>query len=66
MSLTTLQRLWFYRVLSLTVTAVLVHLLVVWAAPHLIMQVLLHGPMANSMNMQNQAAFPPPVTAQSR
>lgn len=60
------QRLWFYRVLALTVTAVLVHLLAVWAAPRLIMEVVMHGPMARTMNMQNQAAFPPPVTASSR
>jgi uncharacterized membrane protein len=60
------QRLWFYRVLTLTTTAILVHLAAVWAAPRLIMQVLMHGPMAKAMNMQNQAAFPPPVTALSR
>jgi uncharacterized membrane protein len=60
------QRLWFYRVVALTVTAVLVHLLAVWAAPRLIMEIVMHGPMARTMNMQNQAAFPPPVTASSR
>jgi uncharacterized membrane protein len=60
------QRLWFYRVLTLITTAVLVHLAAVWAAPRLIMQVLMHGPMAQSMNMQNRAAFPPPVTAAAR
>ena len=31
-TLSTLQRLWFYRGLTLLVTAVLVHLLAVWAA----------------------------------
>lgn len=60
------KRLWLYRGLSLLVTAVLVHLLTVWAAPRLIMQVLMHGPLAQTMNMQNQAAFPPAVTAASR
>lgn len=61
-----LKRLWFYRGLSLLVTAVLVHLLTVWAAPRLIMQVLIRGATAQTMNMQNQAAFPPAVTAASR
>ena len=60
------QRLWFYRVLSLLVTAVLAHLLAVWAAPRVIMQVLMHGPQAQKMNMHNQAAFSEPVTARSR
>ena len=60
------QRLWFYRGLTLVVTAVLVHLLAVWASPRAIMWVLMHGRVAQTMNMVNQAAFPPPVTAQSR
>jgi uncharacterized membrane protein len=60
------HRLWFYRILTLITTAILVHIAAVWAAPRLIMQVLMHGPMAKTMNMQNQAAFPPPVTAASR
>jgi uncharacterized membrane protein len=60
------HRLWFYRILTLIATAILVHIAAVWAAPRLIMQVLMHGPMAKTMNMQNQAAFPPPVTAASR
>ena len=60
------QRLWFYRGLTLLVTALLAHLLTIWAVPRLIMRVVLHGPMAQSLNMHNQAAFPPPVTAQSR
>ena len=60
------KRLWFYRGLTLLTTAILVHLLAVWAAPRLIMQVLMKGPAAQAMNMQNQAAFPPPVTAASR
>lgn len=61
-----LWRLWFYRCLTLLATAVLVHLLAVWAAPRLIMQVLMGGRIAQAMNMQNQAAFPPAVTAASR
>jgi len=60
------QRLWFYRGLSLLAIAVLVHLLAVWSAPRLIMQVLMHGAAAQSLNMQNKAAFPPAVTAASR
>ncbi len=60
------QRLWFYRGLALLVTAILVHVAAVWAAPRLIMQVLMNGPMAKALNMYNQAAFPPPVTASSR
>jgi len=64
--LSNLQRLWLYRSVTLISTAILVHIAAVWAAPRLIMQVLMHGPMANSMNMQNQAAFVPPVTAASR
>ena len=48
------QRLWFYRLLTLAVTAFLAHLLAVWAAPRLIMQVLMHGPAAQKMNMHNQ------------
>jgi uncharacterized membrane protein len=65
-TLSTLQRLWFYRGLTLLVTAVLVHLLAVWAAPRLIMHILMNGRMAQSMNMHNQAAYPAPVTAASR
>lgn len=60
------QRLWFYRALTLLVTALLVHVLAVWAAPRLIMQVLINGPAAQKMNMHNQAAFPEAVTAKSR
>lgn len=37
-------RLWFYRGLTLLATAVIVHLLAVWALPRLIMQRLMHGP----------------------
>ena len=60
------QRLWFYRGLTLLVTAILAHLLTIWAVPRLIMQVVLQGPMAQTLNMHNRAAFPPPVTVQSR
>ena len=60
------QRLWFYRGLTLLVTAILVHLAAVWAAPRVIMQILMNGPMAKTMNMYNQAAYPPAVTAASR
>lgn len=60
------QRLWFYRTLSLLVTALVVHVAAVWAVPRAIMHVLMHGPTAQKMNMRNQAAFPEAVTAQSR
>ena len=60
------HRLWLYRIATLLATAILAHLLTVWAVPRLIMQVLMNGPMAQQMNMRNQAAFPPPVNAQSR
>lgn len=60
------QRLWFYRAAALVITAALVHLAAVWAAPRLIMQFLLNGPAATALQLHNRAAFPPPVTAQSR
>jgi len=60
------QRLWFYRLLTLSATVVLVHLFAIWATPRVIMRVVMQGPLAQTMNMQNQAAFPPPVTASSR
>ena len=62
----TTRALWFYRILTLLATAVIVHLLAVWAAPYLIMHILMDGPTARTMQWQNQAAFPPPVTAASR
>jgi hypothetical protein len=60
------KRLWFYRGLVLLSTAVLVHLAAVWAAPRLIMQVLLRAAQASGLQAHNQAAFPEPVTAASR
>jgi len=60
------RRLWLKRGLRLLVTAVVVHLLVVRAAPHLIMQILMRGATEQSLNLRNQAAFPPAVTAASR
>ena len=60
------RRLWLYRIATLLTTAILAHFLTVWAVPRLIMQVLMKGPMAQQLNMHNQAAFPPPVNAQSR
>lgn len=60
------QRLWVYRIAALVLTCIAFHLLAVWAAPRLIMQVLLNGPMAKTMDMHNKAAFPPPVDARSR
>lgn len=63
---TTTQRLWAYRILTLATTAVLVHLGAIWAAPRLVMGVLLQGPQSRELNMHNQAAYPPPVDANSR
>jgi uncharacterized membrane protein len=60
------QRLWFYRSLTLISTAVLVHLLAVWAVPRLIMLAVKHSPTAQAYNMLNRAAFPPPTTAKLR
>lgn len=60
------QRLWFYRALSLSVTAVLAHVLLVWAVPRVIMNRVMNGPAAQALNMNNQAAFMPAVEASSR
>lgn len=60
------RRLWFYRGLVLLSTAVLVHLAAVWAAPRVIMHVLLRATQASGLQADNQAAFPAPVTAASR
>lgn len=60
------QRLWFYRTLTLSATALLAHLALVWALPRLIMQQVMGGQAALEMNMRNHAAFPPPVDASSR
>lgn len=65
-SWSTQQRLWTYRIAALLITAVIAHLLLVWAAPRLIMHVLMSGRVAQGLDMNNKAAFPPPVTAQSR
>lgn len=60
------RRLWFYRGLVLLSTVVLVHLAAVWAAPRVIMHVLLRATQASGLQADNQAAFPAPVTAASR
>lgn len=60
------RRLWMYRSMALIVVAVMTHLLAVWATPYLIMHVLMDGPMAREMNLQNRAAFPPPVSTKVR
>ena len=62
----TRQRLWFCRGLTLLSTALIVHVLAVWATPRLIMNRLMNGPTAQAMNMLNQAAFPPAVDASAR
>ena len=65
-SWSTRQRLWLYRGLTLLSTALIVHVLAVWATPRLIMNRLMNGPTAQAMNMLNQAAFPPAVDASAR
>ncbi len=54
---------WLHRALVVIGMAVVVHLLAVWAAPYVIMHVLMNGAAAQGMAMHNQAAFPPPVDA---
>ncbi len=54
-------------VLLMFVTAVVViHLATIWAAPRLIMQIVMNGPHAQTLNMHNHAAFSEPITAASR
>ena len=65
-TLTDRQRLWFYRGLTLLATAIIVHVAAVWAAPRLIMQVLMNGSKARDTMGINQPYFPQPVTASSR
>ena len=65
-SWTTGQRLWVYRGLTLLATAFIVHLLVVWATPRLIMNRVMNGPAVQAMNMRNQAAFLPETDASVR
>jgi uncharacterized membrane protein len=60
------QRLWFYRCLSLGVTALVVHIAVVWALPWVIMDRVMSGAAAQELNMLNRAAFPPAVDASAR
>lgn len=45
---------------------VAIHFLTIWAAPRLIMQVVMNGSRAQALNMQNRAAFSAPITAASR
>ena len=45
---------------------VAIHLLTIWAAPRLIMQVVMNGSRAQALNMQNRAAFSNPISAASR
>lgn len=60
------RRLWFYRILTLALTALVVHLAVVWAVPRVIMYRVMNGPDAQAMQMLNRAAFLPAVDASSR
>ncbi|MBP6108290.1 MAG: DUF1254 domain-containing protein [Rhodocyclaceae bacterium] len=48
------------------VAVVAIHLLTIWAAPRLIMQILMNGSRSQALNMRNNAAFSAPVTAASR
>lgn len=45
---------------------VVIHLITIWAAPRLIMQVVMNGSRAQKLDMQNRAAFSTPITAASR
>lgn len=54
------------KVLRFVLVAMLVHLAAVWAVPRATMFMVLHGPVAKTLNFHNQAAFAPPVTAASR
>jgi len=60
------QRLWFYRVLTLLATAVLTHVLAVWAVPRLIMRAVIAGPQVQQMQALNHAAHTPAVDASAR
>ena len=53
-------------VLIFAAAVVAIHLATIWAAPRLIMQVVMNGPHAKTLNMHNQAAFSEPITAASR
>ena len=64
MSKTLTRRLSVAAVFLAAVVAI--HLLTIWAAPRLIMQVVMNGSRAQAMNMQNRAAFSKPITAASR
>lgn len=65
-NLTSRQRLWFYRTLTLSATALIAHVALVWGVPRLIMYQVMSGSAAKEMNMLNNAAFPPAVDASSR
>lgn len=60
------QRLWMYRGLTFFSTVLVFYVLTLWAVPRLIMWRLMTGPVAQQLNAYNRAAYPPPVTAQSR
>lgn len=60
------QRLWAYRIATLGATVVGFYFLTLWLIPRAIMWVLMNGPAAQQLAMHNQAAFPPPVSHQSR
>ena len=58
-----------HRLIKVTIfigAVVAVHLLTIWAAPRLIMQIVMNGSRAQALNMQNRATFPAPITAASR
>jgi uncharacterized membrane protein len=54
------------KLASFIAAVVLIHLFTIWAAPRLIMQIVMNGPRAQTIDMQNRAAFAPPITAASR
>ena len=56
----------FAMALIFIAAVVAIHVLTIWAAPRLIMQVVMNGSRAQALNMQNRAAFSNPITAASR
>lgn len=60
------RRLWVYRALGMLLTAVLVHLLAVWATPRLIMNRVMSASVTSYFKPVRGVVFPPPVDASSR
>ena len=61
-----LHRWGWQRIAGLLAVVVATHLLTVWAAPRLIVQLFMQRAASQGLATPNQAAFPPPVSARSR